>query len=183
MKKIFFAPVFVFIFFCILSCERDESLDPRPVIVAGQYVKLDITKKRLNSDDIANASFGGRLTTPGGNVAKYNLYVRKSDIFQIGTEFKLIKTVTSFPYDLNITPADLATALNVPVSSLVYGDIFRFYGESFDASGNRCDFYSLSTTVQSTTSMKQGYRFITDMTNDAGMDVLELSAYDNYITQ
>lgn len=177
MKKIFLFPVFLLLL--LSSCEKDDSLDPRPVLVAGQYVRLDITRGVLNFDEINTTSFGGLLTTPGGNVSSYNLYVRKTDIFGFAGEFKLLKTITSFPTDLSVTPSEIATALGVPLSSLVYGDIFRFYGESFDSSGNRADFYSLSNTVQSTPSMKQAYRFITTMTNTAGTTDL----FDNYTTQ
>ena len=185
MKKIIFILVLLFSVFFLQSCEKDQSLDPRPLIIDGQYVRLDITSKRLNFDDITNTYFGGTLSTPGSNnkVAKYNLYVRKTDINQFATEFVLLKTVTSFPYELKVTPQDIATALNVPESSLVFGDLFRFYGESFDNNGTRVDFYNLSATVQSTASMKQGYRFITDMTNTNGMAPSELFGYDNYTAQ
>lgn len=177
MKKIFLIPVLMLLF--LSSCEKDDSLSPLPVLVPGQYVRLDITRGVLNIDDINNTSFGGLLTTPGGNVAKYNLYVRKTDIYGFAGEFKLLKTITSFPTDLSVTPNDIATALGVPLSTLVLGDIYRFYGESFDNAGNRADFYSLSTTVQSSPTMKQGYRFITTMTNTAGSTDL----FDNYTAQ
>jgi len=183
MKKIFFAPVFALLLLANFSCQKDDSLDPRPIIVSGQYVRLDITNKRLNYDDIANTRFGGSITTPGGNVAKYNLYVRKNDIYGFSTDFKLVKTITSFPATLEVSPQDIATALDVPLASLVFGDTFRFYGESFSSTGNRVDFYSLSTTVQSTSSMKQGYRFVTDMTNTAGVSSSELAGFDNYTSQ
>lgn len=185
MKKIFLASLTALSLFSLFSCERDESLDPRPIIVTGQYMRLDITHKRLNVDDIDNTYFGGALAAPGlGNpVVKYNLYVRKTDINQFATEFKPLMTITSFPTELKVTPNDIATALDVPVSSLVFGDVFRFYAESFDAAGKRVDFYNLSTTVQSTASMKQAYRFITDMTNTAGLEPGELAVYDNYIAQ
>lgn len=183
MKKIFYIPFLVFALFANSSCERDESLDPRPVIVAGQFVRLDITKKRLNFDDINNTSVGGTITTPGNNVAKFNLYVRKKDIYGFATEFALLKTITTFPYDLNITPTDIATALNVPVSSLVFGDNYRFYGESFNAAGERADYYSLSATIQGAPSYKQAYRFVSDMTDNGGMTPDELNAFDNYAAQ
>ena len=183
MKKIFVIPFLILTFFSFLSCEKDDSLDPRPVLEAGNYVRLDITKKRLNIDDINATSFGGRLTAPGNKVASYNLYVRKKDIYGFTTDFKLIKTINTFPFDLDITPNDIATALNVDVSTLVFGDSFRFYGESFDANGKRADYYSLSATIQGAPSMKQAYRFVTDMTNTSGFSDLELSAFDNYTAQ
>lgn len=181
MKKIIFIPLLLI--FAFFSCQKDDSLDPRPIIVAGQYVRLDITSKRLNFDDINNTKFGGTITTPGNQVAKYNLYVRKVDIYGFATNFVLLKTITTFPYELSITPNDIATALNVPVSSLVFGDNYRFYGESFDFEGNRADYYSLSATIQGTPSYKQAYRFRTDMTDTGGFNPDELAAFDSYIAQ
>lgn len=180
MKKIFLLLISVI---CILSCEKDESLDPRPLLVGGQFVRLDITKSKMNIDDINNTAFGGLLTTPSSNVTKYNLYVRRFDGVVPSTDFKLVKVVTSFPLDLRITPQDIATALGLNLSDLKLGDIYRFYGESFDANGNRADFYNLSATVQTTASYKQAYRFITILTDTAGVDPKELAVYDNYPPQ
>jgi hypothetical protein len=184
MKKIFIMPLLSLLFLA-MSCEKDQSLDPRPVLYSGPFVRLDITKKRLNSDDIANTSFGGILSAPGGQVAKYNLYVRRTDGFGSSYgDFKLLKTVTSFPVDLNITPQDLATALEVDVTEIKFADIYRFYGEAFDLSGNRVDFYSLSQTIQSNQAFyKQAFRFGTDVTNNDGMSDAELFVFDNYTPQ
>jgi hypothetical protein len=172
-------------FLSISSCQKDDSLDPRPLIQDGQFVRLDITNKRLNINESETTFFGGRLTKPGNNnpVVKYNLYVRKKDIYGFVTDFVLLKTITTFPMDLKVTLSEIATALNVPVSSLVFGDSFRFYGETFDVAGKRADFYSLSATIQGTPSYKQAYRFVTDMTDSSGMTPGELAAFDNYTSQ
>ncbi|GEP49352.1 hypothetical protein FNO01nite_00240 [Flavobacterium noncentrifugens] len=182
MKKIFLLPLII-LFVAFSSCDQDESLDPRPVVVAGQFLRLDITKKRMNFDDINNTSFEGVLSDPSGNVAKYNLYVRKTNIYGQAGEFVLFKTFTSFPADLKVTPAGLATALDVPLTSLVFGDKFRFYGETFDANNVRVDYYSLSPTVQTAIYLRQAYRFVTDLTNNDGMRPLDLIEYDNYTAQ
>lgn len=182
MKKIYLLSITLFCL-CFLSCEKDESLDPRPLLVGGQFVRLDITRPRMNSEDINNTSFGGLLTAPSGNVAKFNLYVRKYDGLVVATEFKLVKTITSFPTDLSITPQDIATALNLQLSDLRFADVFRFYGESFDANGNRADYYSLSATVQTTKSYKQAYRFVADLTKTPGMTQQEFSVFDSYPPQ
>ncbi|HMK06904.1 MAG TPA: hypothetical protein VK476_05195 [Flavobacterium sp.] len=185
MKKIFIIPVFAILSLSFVSCEKDQSLDPLPVLVSGSYVRLDITKKRMNFDDLSNTSFGGSLTTPGGQVAKFNLYVRRTDPFASSFgEFKLIRTITSFPTELNITPQDIATALEIPITDLEFADEFRFYGESFDLAGKRSDFYSLSQTIQSNMAFyKEAFRFRTDLTNTAGMDSGELAGFDNYTPQ
>jgi hypothetical protein len=185
MKKIFIIPVLAILSLSFVSCEKDQSLDPLPVLISGSYVRLDITKKRLNFDDLANTSFGGSLTTPGGQVAKYNLYVRRTDQFGSSFgDFKLVKSITSFPTELNITPQDIATALDIPLTEIKFADIYRFYGESFDFAGKRTDFYNLSQTIQSNQAFyKEAFRFGTDVTDTSGMDIGELAGFDNYTPQ
>lgn len=188
MKNIFINFVIVFTAFISISCEKDESLDPRPVVVPGVYVLLDITSKRFNFDEPNTTYFGGKITAPAGNVSKYVLYVRQRDNFGYAGDFKVVKTVTQFPFDLKLTPNDIAGALGVPLANLKYGDNFRFYGESFATDGTRTDWYSLAAVIQAAPSMKQGYRFITDMSNSSGFPGYpafpggagEYDAYDNY---
>ena len=182
MKKIFLLLISLSL---LQSCEKDESLDPRPLLVGGQFVRLDITKSKMNFDDIDNTYFGGLLTTPANNVSKYNLYVRRLNgaVIVPVSDFKLVKVVTSFPLDLKIKPQEIAVALGLNITDLGKGDVFRFYGESFDANGNRADFYSLSSTVQTTASYKQAYRFITILTDTPGVSPSELAAYDSYPPQ
>ena len=182
MKKIFLLP-FIALFLALGSCDQDESLDPRPVMVPGNFVRLDLTEghKRMNAGDLENTYFGGLLTSPSGKVVKYNLYVRKMDGLAYATDFKLIKTITSFPAELKVTPAEIAEALDVPLNSLVFADTFRFYAESFDDAGNRADYYSLSATIQGAVFMRQAYRFITDLTDQAGTE--DANGLDNYPAQ
>ena len=178
MKKLFFLPL-IAVFLAFSSCDQDESLDPRPVMVGGNFIRLDITSKRFNFDDIENTHFVGMLTNPSGKVVKYNLYVRKRDINGFATEFKPLTTITTFPHELRVTPADVANALGVPLNTLIKADSFRFYAESFDAEGNRADYSSLSATIQGAVFMRQGYRFVTEMASNLNIN----DEYDNYPAQ
>ena len=185
MKRILLLPIFMVLLLSFNSCQKDDSLDPRPVIVSGSFMRLVITNKRLNFDDLNNTSFGGLLTNPGGTVVKYNLYVRRTDIFGYSPEeFKLVKTITSFPAQLAVTPADIATALGIAVTDLQFGEVYRFYGEAYDAAGVRTDYYNLSTTIQSNPNYYfQAFRFGTDMTDTAHNDALSNANFNNYIPQ
>jgi hypothetical protein len=167
----------------LISCEKDESLTPTAVLSSGAYVRLDITSKRINADDFTNSFFGGTITTPGNKVGKYNLYVRRTDIYGVATDFVPFKTFTSFPAELKVSAAQLAEAFDIDITDIQFGDNFRFYGESFDINNVRSDYFSLSSVIQSAPSMKQGYRFVTDVTDTSGMTPLELANFDNYISQ
>jgi hypothetical protein len=179
MKKIKLIPLLLF-FILVSSCQKDDSLDPRPVLVEGSFMKLDITHKRFNIDDLSNTTFGGMLTNPGGKVVKYNLYVRRTDTDtnQAG-EFVLLRTITSFPLDLEITPQEIATHIGLPITSLKAGDTFRFIGEAFDANNTRTDYYNLSSTIQSNPeSYKQAFRFGCIMGNNSTIHDLVIPNYD-----
>jgi hypothetical protein len=59
MKILFYIPVFLITLVSFSGCEKDDSLDPRPVIVDGQYMRLDIKQDRMDANDLDNAYFGG----------------------------------------------------------------------------------------------------------------------------
>jgi hypothetical protein len=176
MKKSVFLLVLLISAITFQSCEKDESLDPRAQQIPGMFARLDITNKYINPIDFTNSYFGGELTNPSGKIVKYNLYVKKSDGLAT-SKTVLIKTVTTFPYDLKIYAADLQAALNLPVE---IGNFYYFWAESFDKDGNRADYYSLSSTVQGAPGMKQAYRFST-LVFDYSTDPVGLSQIDNYI--
>lgn len=183
MKKLLLLSIFV-VGFLNNSCSKDDSLDPRPVFINGDFVRLDITRSRLDVTNLNSTSFGGMLTAPSGKVAKYNLYVRKTNIYGFTyDDFKLVKSITNFPTDLIITPSDLSTALNVPVTSFALGEVLRFYGESFDNEGKLTNFYSLSSPVQTVTAYKQAYRFGSDFTDAAGVSPANLRNFPSYDVQ
>jgi hypothetical protein len=176
MKKSVFLLILLISAFTFHSCEKDESLDPRAQLIPGLYARLDITNKVINPNDFTNSYFGGLLTSPSGKIVKYNLYVRKSD--GVGsTNSVLLKSITTFPYDLKIYASDLQTVLNSPVEN---GNNFFFWAESFDKDGNRADYYSLSATVQGAPGMKQAYRFSTTV-YDFSNDPVGYQQFENYI--
>jgi hypothetical protein len=186
MKKIFFLPALFLLLFSFSGCEKDESLDPRPDMVAGQYVRLDITNKVIAIEHIDSAMFGGTLTAPGGNVQRYELSIRRTspDGVVTGNYVKLL-TVQSFPTQLEITPQMIADALSIPVTDLKAGDIYRFSGASFSANGTKMDYSNLSATVKAQTGLKQAFRFVTGSLTDlsiAGLTDTEtgIITYDNY---
>jgi hypothetical protein len=175
MKKIII--LLVFISFSFTSCEKDESLDPRPDLIAGNYIRLNVLSNSLDFNNIATSSFKGELTNPSNTSVRYDLYIRRRNANGINTsDFVLYKSITSFPYLLDVTAQDIATALGVNVSELQDGDIYRFVGYSFDANGVQTGYLNLARVVQATPSMKQGYRFSTNLssTNDP------LNPFNNY---
>jgi hypothetical protein len=167
MKKLFFLPI-SFVALLFFSCTED-GLSPLPVKTEGQFIKLEIRDqtKQLDLNNINTTAFGGTLSTPGNNIVKYDLYVRRSDGVngQITGDYVLLQTITSFPFELSITPAQIAEALGIPVTSLNDGDFYRFLGYSYDAAGTKTGYLNLSRSVQVAKAVQQGYRFNTELTS------------------
>ena len=174
MKKIFFLIFFISIVFS--SCQND-SLNPLPVINEGQYVKFEINKKELVFDEFATTSFGGRLTDTSGKIVRYELFIRRTNANgYVLNDYVKLQTITSFPYDLYITPTQIAVALGLSITDLKPSDVFRFQAFSYDANGNKAGYNDLARILQITDTMQQGYKFNTDITLPL---VKEDPKYDN----
>ncbi|MCZ8198101.1 MAG: hypothetical protein O9267_10875 [Flavobacterium sp.] len=175
MKKIFLICFFVSLF---SSCEQDESLDPRPLIVPGQYVTLNIDyyNKYIDATNLSTSSFRGTLSNPGGNVVKYELFMRrKNSIGDVSNgDFALYKTINSFPYVLEIKAQDIADFYDINFSEISQGQSYEFLAYSYDANGIKTGYTNLSGIVKTTASMKQGYRFKT------GIELPNEDTYANY---
>ncbi len=179
MKNLFY--LFLISFFTF-SCEKDESLDPRPLEVQGQFVRLDITNKVLDILKLNEVTFGGLLTSPANNVASYEIFVRRETNDVVTGNYVKLLTINSFPSNLEITPQMLADALSIDVSTFIQGDIFRFRAFSYDFKGNKIDYNNLSSVIKSQKTMKQGYRFTTQIFQTASYSLPGfLDNYNNYI--
>lgn len=175
MKKI--SILFTFFALVFSSCEKDESVDPRPDLIAGQYIRLNVLNNSIDFNNIQTSAFVGEITNPSNTVVKYELFIRRRSANGINTsDFVLYKSITSFPYLLSVSAQDIADALGVNVSELQDGDIYRFIGYSYDANGVQSGYLNLSRTVQTTPSMKQGYRFSTNLSSTIDPD----NPFNNY---
>lgn len=166
MKKLVLLPLLLLlVFFSFSSCEKDESLDPRPLLVNGQFMRLDITKDRFDATSaatMATTSFGGSLTNPSGTVVRYELYVRVTIGGILQSDYVPYDVLTSFPQELSITPAKVQQAYadaGITIPALTAGNQIRFIGVSYDSAGNRAAYGNLSRTVQTSPGYKQAYRF------------------------
>jgi hypothetical protein len=176
MKKIYL--IFTFFVMILSSCEKDESLDPRPLIVEGKYIRLDIKlfDKFIDATNISNSSFKGTLTSPSGDIVRYELFMRRKDSqanYSNG-DFALFRTITSFPHVLQITSQDIANFYDIDISQVKQGESYEFLAYSYDVDDVKTGYTNLAAVVKTTESMKQGYRFKT------GIELPDLFNYSNY---
>ncbi|NHM05617.1 hypothetical protein G4D82_00140 [Flavobacterium sp. CYK-4] len=165
MKRLFFIPILLIALLSFSSCEQDDSLDPRPLIVNGQYMRLDITRDRIDFNNISTSSFGGMLTNPSNTVVRYELFVRWVRSGELSSEYIPLKTITSFPVDLAITAQDVQDAYAAigRTITIQQGDILRFIAYSYDAKGVRAGYRDLSATIRGEPAYKQAYKFNTSV--------------------
>jgi len=164
MKKFFLIPILFISLFALSSCE-DDSLNPLPVQQLGQFMKLDIdpNHKQMDYNNMNDTYFGGILSNPTNNVVKFELMVRRTTSGELTGDYIPLTTITSFPYDLRITPAQLVEVLGIQLSDIKAGDSFRFYGYSYDSNGNVAHYRSLASIVRTTNALEQAYRFNTSI--------------------
>ncbi len=178
MKKIFFLPVILAVVFSFSGCEKDESLDPRPLLVQGQFMRLDIVRDRIDAGNLETSSFGGMLTNPSNDVVRYELFVRLVRGNVGISEYISVDTLTSFPQELAITAQDIEDAYAAIGTNVIVqqGDVFRFIAYSYNSQGVRVAFRDLSTTVRTEPGYKQAYKFNTSVQAGSGLE----TEYSNY---
>ena len=179
MKKIYF--IFFTIFaFSFISCSKEDAQDPLPIIVNADFVRLDITNKRLEFQNLSTTSFGGSLTTPNSNIVKYDLYVRrqKTNGVTVSNYIKML-TVIDFPYDLKVTPQLIAEAYGIPLTDIQSGESYSFLGFATTKQGKIISYNDLSSIVKTQPGLKQGFKFNTDIQTKAVFD----PNFNNYLTQ
>jgi len=194
MKKLFYIPILFFVLVSFCGCEKDESLDPLPLVVQGQFMRLDITRKVIDFDNQETSSFGGMLTNPSNDVVKYELLVRLFRASRapntngpgdpgspgFSSDYIALDELSGFPLDLAVKTQDVVNAyanLPNPVNvSIENGDELQFIAYSYDANGVRIAYRDLSLTVRGEASYKQAYKFNTIITNRASV----AASYVNY---
>lgn len=164
MKTIKLIFSFSILIFSILSCDKDESKNPLPVVENGVFVKLEIKNRQLDFSNIETTSFSGTLYAPSNNVDHYDLYIRRKNPFGVfSNEYTKLLTVTTFPFELIITPQMIADKLNVAVTSLENGDTYDFNGFAFTKDGIKSGYLNIPSVTKTEFTLEQGFRFNTSL--------------------
>ena len=178
MKKYIYLFAFVSVSLFLASCE-DDSLDPLPTKDIGQFMKLDLQYRQFDANNINNTFIGGTLSNPSNTVVRYELFVRRTNAAGVLTgDYVPLVTINSFPHELRITPAQIATALGLTVNDLQAGDFYRFIAYSYNANGVKAGYTNLARILQISEAVEQGYRFNTELSL-LPKPLDQLPVYDN----
>jgi len=164
MKNIYKILLVTFLAVSFSACE-DIDKDPYEVNGIdgpfGSFVRLDITSAAvLDVTNIATTVFGGTVSAPAGNVASWDLRVRRVS-GGTASDYVPFLNVTSFPAEFAATPADLAAAFGITTADLIPGDRFDFEAVSVGTDGTVVTFDDFGPNLQGNPAQAQGYRFVT----------------------
>ena len=145
MKKIYLIVASFLVLASTLSCE-DDGKDPWTIHEdANNFGTFVSIAKKTQVIDFTNPSSAYSFTVeaPGKNIASYDLSVTRTS-GGVTSDPGFVRTVTSFPADLDITAADLAAALGLSASDLLAGDRFDFIATATGTDGSVAKFENLN---------------------------------------
>ena len=130
MKNINIILLSVFSSLLIISCE-DQSTYNNPVhheLELGSHITFE-TLPPTSYDSVAGFGIIGTIVDVNNNTQSYSISVAATIS---GTNYNVEDAFlfTSFPAEINISVADIASALNIDQSDISMGDFFEFYGKA-----------------------------------------------------
>lgn len=178
MKKIKLYLLLPLMLFWLAACE-DEDKNPVPLPPSGAMILLDeVTIPVFDVTNIANATYQAQLRDVSNNTAQYILIASLSR-GSFTSDFKTVKTVTSFPATLTITSQELVAAIDTlkasnyapnnpatyvvisSVDDLAAGDRIEFANETVGTNGVRYTANDQSPDLASNPGQRSGFRFVT----------------------
>lgn len=142
----------------VWSCETPMLINPDEV-ARGIYVTFDPGNSNINSEDIEGTPITGTFDVPADNVASHAVYVKR--IYDGGaseTDYVLLETITSFPYDFSVDGNELATLFGVPVEE-TFANFYQFNCEATGTNGELATYDNLHNDLIASAEQLQGFRF------------------------
>ena len=140
------------------ACETPMLINPDDV-EKGIYVTLEIGNTNINSDDIAGTPITGTFDNPSNNVASHDVYVKR--IYDDGgseTDYVLLESITTFPYDFSVDGNELAALFGVPVEE-TFANFYQFNCIATGTNGQTADYDNLHNDLIGSAEQLQGFRF------------------------
>jgi len=140
------------------GCETPMLINPDDVD-KGIYVTLVIGNTNINSDDIAGTPITGTFDSPTNNVASHEVYVKR--IYDDGaseSDYVLLETITTFPYEFSVDGNELAALFGVPVEE-TFANFYQFNCEATGTNGQIADYDNLHNDLIGSAEQLQGFRF------------------------
>ncbi len=154
--KYIIATAILFTFSCRDEDKLTLNIDDVP---HGIFVTFVMESATINSSDLGNTNISGVFDAPSGNVAKHNIYVKRS--YNSGadeTDYLLLESISGFPVQWNVTAQELATLFGVDVDQ-IFGNFFEFDCQAIGTNGDTATYDNLSNNIKLSPEQLQGFQF------------------------
>ncbi len=142
----------------VWSCETPMLINPDEV-PRGIYVTFVPGNTNINSEDIAGTPITGTFDVPANNVASHSVYVKRLyDGGDSETDYVLLETITTFPYDFSVDGNELAALFGVPVEE-TFANFYTFNCEATGTNGALATYDKLHNDLIGSAEQLQGFRF------------------------
>ena len=140
------------------SCETPMLINPDDVD-RGIFVTFEPGNMNINSEDIAGTPITGTFDVRVNNVASHDVYVRRIyDQGESESDYVLVETITTFPYEFSIDGNELAVLFGVPVEE-IFGNFFDFNCEATGENGEVATVDNLHPDFLGAPEQLQGFQF------------------------
>lgn len=139
------------------GCEDNEK-SPLPATTDGSFVTIVFDNLILDVSDLQNSAIIATLDTALPNVASYDLEVRHTSN-GASTDYVPVFSTTTFPTEMVLTPATLASALGLTEAELLAGDRFDFQATSTSTTGAVTTWSTINGDLQSEAGQLQSYQY------------------------
>ena len=142
----------------VWSCETPMLINPDDV-PRGIYVTFVPGNSNINSEDIDGTPITGTFDVPAENVASHAVYVKRLyDDGESESDYLLLETITSFPYDFSVDGNELADLFGVPVEE-TFANFYTFNCEATGTNGDVATYDNLHNDRIGSAQQLQGFRF------------------------
>ena len=142
----------------VWSCETPMLINPDEV-PRGIYVTFVPGNTNINSEDIEGTPITGTFDVPASNVASHSVYVKRLyDGGDSETDYVLLETITTFPYDFSVDGNELAALFGVPVEE-TFANFYTFNCEATGTNGALATYDKLHNDLIGSAEQLQGFRF------------------------
>lgn len=150
-----------FITLVFVSCEDDDK-NPfainSDVNALAPFVNITSSNSVIDITNLENAGFTGIVNAPSNNVSSWSLNLTRTSL-GIVSDTVVVRTITQFPTELNITGTEIAEALNLTTNDLIPGDSIQFIASSTGENGTVLAFENLSSDLSGSVEQNQAYNF------------------------
>ncbi len=140
------------------GCQNPMLITPDDVD-RGIYVTFVLENGNINSGDIAGTPISGTFDVPADNVASHDIYVKRIyDMGESETEYMLLETITSFPYEFSKDGNEMAAFFGITLEES-FGSFYQFNCEATGKNGDVATFDNLHGDLVGSAEQLQGFRF------------------------